>query len=274
MVLKSGWHAKVQEIGSIGMEKPDRGVVKSVLRASKILSCISQGSNGVGAISKESMLSKGTTHRLLKSLVRGGLVIQDPVSEKYFMGPVVFQWLSSVAITHQVLTIASLEQMHKLMAETNETVLLHVRSGLQRVCIEEIESHHNIRYTNGRGFMAPLHTGAAGKILLSELSNGERELLLNKMELFPITGKTIIERRKLDVEINNIKKVGYATSFGERVSGSACVSVAIKNYSVPVALSVLGPDNRFKSRAFENAITATKKASEKISKRLEELTSK
>ena len=254
------------------MEKPDRGVVKSVLRASKILSCISQGSNGVAAISKESMLSKGTTHRLLKSLAKGGLVIQDPVSEKYFLGPIVFQWLSNVAISHQVLTMASLEEMRKLMAETNETVLLHIRSGLQRVCIEEIESHHNIKYTNGRGFVAPLHTGAAGKILLSELSNGERELLISKMELCLITDKTITDRKKLDVEINNIRKAGYATSFGERAAGSACVSVAIKNYSIPVALSVLGPDNRFKSQVFEKGINATKKTADKISKRLEELT--
>ena len=253
------------------MEKKDRTIVNSVVRASRILSCISKGFNGIVAISKDTSLSKGTTHRLLRSLIKGGMVIQDPVSEKYYLGPSILQWLTNITVSHQILTICALEEMHELMVKTKETVLLHIRIGPQRVCIEEVESYQHIKYINGKGLVAPLHIGAAGKILLSELPDQDIEVLFGRMELLSVTSNTITEKKLLLDEIHKVRRLGYATSFGERVAGSACVSVPVVNYSVPVALSVLGPDNRFTPDVLQKSIKDIKSAGRRISEKLAEL---
>ena len=49
-------------------------------------------------------------------------------------------------------------------------------------------------------------------------------------------------------ELTDIRKKGYSTSLGERILGSACVSVLVRNYSFPVVLSVFGPQYRFSDK--------------------------
>lgn len=137
--------------------------------------------------------------------------------------------------------------------------------GLQRVCIEEVESRENIKYVNGRGFVAPLYTGAAGKILLSQLTDEKIDFLLEKMDLFAITNRTITDKDRLFFEIRKARKMGYATSFGERARGSSCISVPVRNYSVPVALSVLGPDNRFTMDRIRESLGEIKASAKRIS---------
>ena len=242
--------------------------VKSIIRSANILKCISKGCNRIRDIAKSSNLSKGTTHRLLITLAETGFVVQDPISLKYYLGPAILELSSNSDIAHNSLIICALEQMQDLMMLTGETVLLHVRIGLQRVCIAEVESLQNIKYTNGIGYVAPLYTGAAGKVLLSELQDDQLDNLLAQMRLAPITPNTIIDKDRLLDEIHQVREVGYSTSLGERVLGSSCVSLPIKNYIMPVALSILGPDNRFTPIRLLEHLGGIKESSKEISNKL------
>jgi DNA-binding IclR family transcriptional regulator len=159
--------------------------------------------------------------------------------------------------------------MKSLRDFSGETVVLHVRIGLERICLEELKSLGNIIYTSGKGFVAPIYTGSAGKILLSELKDDAIQLLLRNIRLVSIGPNTITDKKVLLKELVKVRKQGYATSFGERVPGSASISVPIKNYSCPVALSVLGSDNRFSLNRMMNVLKKMKKSASDISRRLE-----
>jgi DNA-binding IclR family transcriptional regulator len=250
---------------------PKETTIKSIVKCANVLKLLSKGSNGVIEISKALNLSKGTAHRILRTLVDVNFVVQDPLSEKYLLGPGILELLSKINNTHEFLGICSLGEMEKLRALTKETVLLHTRVGIQRVCIEEVESHENLKYVNGRGFVAPLYTGAAGKVLLSELSDLEAEYLLNKMDLIPLTDRTPVDKKTILDEMKKIRNSGYSTSFSERVSGSSCISVPVRNYSEPVALSVLGPDNRFTLDKIQKFVSEIKKSALRISKNLSDI---
>jgi len=245
--------------------------VKAVIRSLGVLRSVAKGNNRLREITANTKLGKSTIHRLLATFLDIGFVVQDPISRKYYLGPGILELLADATITHEGLMISAFEEMQYLRDLTRETALLHIRIGLQRVCIEEVESPESIKYTNGRGFVAPLYTGAAGKVLLSELSDDQVSVLLNKMNFVPITQNTIVDKRELLAEILKVREVGYATSFGERAVGSSCVSVPVRNYHVPVALSILGPDNRFSANKIEEYLSEIKEASRRISEKLESL---
>ncbi|MEW6667597.1 MAG: IclR family transcriptional regulator [Thermodesulfobacteriota bacterium] len=243
--------------------------VQSLIRAGNLLKQISKGENRLSELSESLKLSKGTIYRLLYTLKELGFVFQDPVSLKYYLGPSILNFVTNPSICHNALISSAYEQMNYLREFTRETVLLHIKSGSQRICIQEVESPENIRYTNGIGFVAPLYVGAAGKLLLASLEEDEIASLLNSITLAAMTPRTITSRRKLLQEVSRVKKQGYATSFGERIAGAACLSVPITNYPVPVALSILGPEYRLSRQRIEDLIEVALKSARTISANLD-----
>ena len=73
-----------------GPEALDRGLAGSqvVDRVIDILECFSRlgPELGVSDVSRSLGLKKATTHRLLASLLRRGMVAQDPVTRRYRLG--------------------------------------------------------------------------------------------------------------------------------------------------------------------------------------------
>jgi DNA-binding IclR family transcriptional regulator len=158
--------------------------------------------------------------------------------------------------------------MRHLRDLTQETVVLHIRIGLERVCLEELPSFQAIKYTSGKGFIAPVYTGSAGKILLAEMNNSELDLLLRNIKYKKIGPNTITDREFLMEEIRKARIDGYAVSFSEWVPGSASISVPVKGYICPVALSVLGPESRLLTSVMMGHLEEIKESSIRISQKL------
>lgn len=249
----------------------EQKIVNSVVRAALILQALSGGNTRIGKISERVKLSKGTTHRLLGTLAKVGFVFQDPLTQGYHLGPGLLQLFSDPILSHNSLISCAFEEMTYLNSLTRETVLLDLRAGLQKVCIAKIDSPENLKYTNEKGFAAPLYVGGGGKVLLSELKDDELNTILKQTSFVAITSNTIIDPEKLRAEIKKVRQQGYATSFGERVPGSSCVSVPVKNYVAPVALSILGPASRFTPKRIMEIIAKLKQAAGRISKNLKSL---
>jgi len=248
--------------------------VNSIIKGANILRILSDGTDRISDLSDRLSLSKGTAHRLLKSLETSGLVMQDPITRRYYLGSLILNLASKPIIANQNLIVSAFEEMKYLRDLCRETVVLHIRIGLERICLEELQSLENIKYTAGKGFVAPIYTGSAGKILLSELEDKELQLLMKNVYLVPIGPSTITDKRRLLEELKKVKKQGYAISFGERIPGSASISVPIRNYICPVALSVLGPDNRFSLNVMMGFLREIKESASRISRRVAEVNQK
>ena len=240
----------------------------SVIRGIDILRRISEGTDRVTDLAKQQGLSKSTTHRLLKSLETTSIVRRDPITRRYYVGPLVLDLASRPIISHRGLTISAFEEMRRLRDLTQETVVLHIRIGLERVCLEELPSLQALRYTAGKGLIAPVYSGSAGKILLAELTDGELDLLLRNIRYAKIGPNTITDQEFLMKEIRSARGQGYAVSFSERVPGSASISVPVRGYACPVALSVLGPESRFRTAVMMDHLEEIKRSAACISKKL------
>lgn len=134
--------------------------------------------------------------------------------------------------------------MKRLRDMSNETAVLHIRIGTQRICLEEMQSNQSTKYIVGKGSVSPIYAGSAGKILLSELGEKELDLLLENINFVSVGPNTITDRKVLIEELNKIRKTGYAISSGETLEGAISLSVSIKGYICPIALSIFGPNFR------------------------------
>jgi DNA-binding IclR family transcriptional regulator len=226
-------------------------MVNSVSRAADILMALGEGKNRLSDISKTLNMNSSTTHHVLKTLEKSGLVIRDPFTHKYLLGGVIHKLSSNPLVLHQLLVVSADEEMRKMRDLTGETITLHMRIGAQRICLYEVESYHRIKFTVGKGSIYPIYIGSPGKILLSELDPQELKIILNGIQLIPVTPKTITSKNKLLKQLEKIRSLGYATSAGELLDGGISLSVAIKNYFSPISLSVLGPKFRLEPHIFK-----------------------
>ncbi|MEW5818182.1 MAG: IclR family transcriptional regulator [Spirochaetota bacterium] len=239
--------------------------VNSIVRAVSILKVISEGTNQLSVISNKLKLGKGTIHRILKTLEETGMVKQDPTNREYFLGPLIISLSASYSIAHSFLFSCCREEMIRLRDFSHETVNLQIRMGLLRVCIGEFESLNEIKYIAGTGSVQPIHLGSAGKMLLAEMPDENLNVLLEHIRFVPVCINTITNKETMLKEIKKTRKKGYAVSFSERLRGSASISVPIRNYPSPVALSILGLENRFDEGAMKRCLNEMLESASRIS---------
>lgn len=260
----------VEQLNWFHLQKmPFPKVVNSIVRAIDILKCLSEGTDTIRDICNETHLSKSTVHRLLKTLEATQLIARDPIRRRYYLGPLILKLASNPLIVHQNLIMHAFAGMKQLRDISGETALLHIRVGLERICLEELESLQDIKFTAGKGVTAPIYLGSAGKILLSEMKDDELGILLRNIHLRPVGPHTITDKGELLRELQKAREQGFSTSYGERLAEGIGISVPIKNYVCPVALSILGPANRIRPRMVD-LVEETKQIGREISDKINE----
>src|SRR3546814_16157218 len=82
---------------------------------------------------------------------------------------------------------AALPIMRELRDAVDETVVLSIRSGDFRVHIDLVESVQPMRRTTDLGVGAPLYSGAASKVLLAGMEDGDIDDYLRRPPLTALT---------------------------------------------------------------------------------------
>ncbi|HEY1689113.1 MAG TPA: IclR family transcriptional regulator [Solirubrobacteraceae bacterium] len=226
----------------------DRDRVQSVDRAIDILMTLVVGPKTLTEVCRATDLTKGTAFRLLRSLADRGIVVKDPGRDNlYMLGPSLLRIAQGVTLGLGALGTIAAPVLTRVAEQTQETVTVHVRMGVERICIHVIPSASALRYTVSPGSKAPLHVGAAGQALIAFLDEVELEQVLASLPrpLEAITDDTVTDLPTLREKLMEVRERGYAISSGERVSGAAAVSVPIRAHGEFVAaLSILGPLTR------------------------------
>lgn len=225
--------------------------VQSIYRAGNILLCLGNGVNSITEIAHHCRLSKSTVHRLLKALEESDIVSQNPINHRYNLGPLITQLASKPQNTHEYLITSSYNEMRRLSDISEETITIGIMTGIQYIHLHDIQSKHDLRVTEEGRRIRPLFMGATTKVLLSQLNDDELEIVLKHIKITPVTANTVTDKDVLIAQLKEIRKRGYAVSYGETVVGALCISAPIRNYTLPAALSIVGPESRLKSRVNE-----------------------
>lgn len=227
--------------------KPASGEIHSLVKAFAILDCFSAEHPylGVREVARQLNMATSTVGRMLVTLHSAGILLQDPSTRLYRMGSKVLAW--SAVYTNSLDVRAKvrpmLEELHRL---TQETVNLYVLDGIERVCVERIESPRRVRVIVQVGERMPLHAGSAGKAILAFApSELVKQILAKPLER--MTGNTITSRKKLLEELQSIRNCGYAVSHAERFTDATGLAAPVFDATgnVIAALNVAGPLLRF-----------------------------
>ena len=217
-------------------------------------------------ISQRLGLHKSTAHRLLSLLKKKGLVVADPSTQLYSLGPALVE-LAWIVLRQQDLRSVCRPYMERLRQATNETVSLNIRMGNQRVCIEELQSDQEVKYSQTFGLTAPLQVGAPGKALLAFLAAYELERVLPSLEFTSLTPDTITDHVTLQAELARTRLRGYAISVGERSPWAAAVAAPVCDRSgrTVAAVSILGPSHRLSANVLKELGAQVMNAAREVS---------
>ncbi|MDB4895529.1 MAG: transcriptional regulator, IclR family [Firmicutes bacterium] len=257
-----------------GRKRSDESSVKrtrSVQRALQVLNVFEPGEPELELrrIAQRTGLSGATTYRLLLTLQEEGFLYQNPVTERYRLGMRLL-YLGQLARDQNDIRAVALPHMRELRDETGESAHLNIISGLHRVCIEWLDSPHDLRNTTVLGRPYLLRTGASGKVLLAHESTDFVQQITREMGPESASGNSISDPDALLAELARIRANGYSITHGERIVGSTSISAPIRDSagSVVASITISGPSIRFTAEKLPGMINAVKFAAYTISRHL------
>jgi IclR family transcriptional regulator, KDG regulon repressor len=257
---------------SVAMRKDKSSyIIQNVSQALVLLEQFKGGDAelGVTELSKRLALQKNNVFRLLATLEARNFIEQNSSTGGYRLGLKNLE-LGQATARQTGLQALARPVLESLAARLNETVYLAVLKDTCVVLLDELESTRPVRAVSRRGAWLPLHCTAAGKVLLSALSETEQFLRL-PANLERYTGRTVTEAEELRLQLQQVAERGYAVE-SEEFEGCVCsLSAPIRNgnNTVVAALAISGPVMRFGAeRLADELLPALRQAAAEISARL------
>jgi IclR family KDG regulon transcriptional repressor len=236
----------------------NRYQIRSVDRALSILQLFSVESPrwSVVELSTKVQLPVSTTYRLLSTLESRNFIRYRQTTGKYEIGLACLQVAS--ALRPQLdLTQEAAPYLEELRKSFKETVHLAILVDMQVVYLEKLPGLHPIVLMGSRvGSVSPAYCTGLGKAMLAFLPPDEVDRHFHTTGLISFTPNTIVDVGTLHVELEKVRRMGYALDQEEHEPQVVCVAAPILNHSgvVLAAISVSGPAQRMYSAINEGDV--------------------
>lgn len=186
---------------------------------------------------EETGAPKPTVHRMLRQLEQGGLLIRQSDGRHYGSGARL-RSLAENILLNATQYGARHAALRNLMDETGESCSVTALSGNEIICLDRVDTAEPLRFVQEPGTRMPVHCTASGKMILSQMSLGQRRKLLGNIPPARYTELTISDIAALEMELQDVRRNGYAVDNGEFVSGLICVAVLVPTNARRSNLSV------------------------------------
>lgn len=208
---------------SLADEQAAPGGAAAVDRALSVLSAFRSGDTALSVteLAERTRLYKSTVLRLLASLAHGGLM-RKTGEGLWALGPELSR-LAAIYTASFSLEDVVLPVMRALVAQTGESVALHIRQDEQRLCLYRVDSPQLLRDHVKAGDVLPLDRGAGGRVLMA--FGGAKGKVYDK-----------------------IRRDGYIHASSDRVPGLVGVSAPVwrGDGQLVGALTLTVPESRFR----------------------------
>lgn len=246
--------------------------LKSFERAIDVLSlfALNKPELSLAEIVSLTALPKSTAFRILNSLVLSRICDKDPITGRYSLGIALLHFADIRKRQAKVRDVA-VPFLRLLRTHLDETVVLAVRAGDDRVQLDRVEAHHPLFLNADLGLRVPLYLGATGLILLSGLTPPQINGYIGRTQFERRQRNTIASAEQLQREIALVRKNGFAESRSE-LRDTPCMALAVpildhKGETV-AALGALIADSRFTAQVRRRGVQFLLEAAQKISTRL------
>jgi len=194
----------------------------------------------------QSGLSKPTVRRLLLALMRAGLIEQNELDRRYYLGEEAYV-LGSLASRRFSLLQLSLDSLHRLSQTTEDTSFLSVRRGTFALCLYREEGTFPVRtHALQVGFEHPLGVGAGSLAMLAALPDAEVDTILAANADLLAEKHPLLLPEKLRRDVAQTRARGFALNPGLVVANSWAVGRVIRapDGRPAGALSIAAIDSR------------------------------
>ena len=200
------------------------------------------GEVGVREIGRRLKLSPTIVQRLVTSLARRGYVEKNSDTSRYRLG------YRSMALGANGehgsdYIVTARRELERLARDHRLNGFVAVLHGGRAVYLLAVQADGPVAIKVDPGSEMPLHSTAAGKVLLGSLADAEARKLLGNGRLAAITPHTITDAVSLLASLPKVRRQGFAVVVEENIRGVLSVGAPIRdrNGRVLAALSVAFP---------------------------------
>lgn len=227
-----------------------------------------QGGEESTQLAQRLNMAPATVHRILETCCEMGFARQDS-RRRYLLGPKLVR-LGLQATRHFTFRFLAIEQMRRVVEQTQEECYLTIPLGYYGMFIERIDGPHPLRIVEPLYEQMPLHIGATRKVMLAFSDPPYIKSYLSQGKLSAYTSESITDPDQLTQELERIRQQGYGISIGERWPEAVGVGAPIfgPDGMVIASMGILGPRHRLTDEAIQRHVVAVVQAAQAVTTQL------
>jgi DNA-binding IclR family transcriptional regulator len=244
---------------------------RSVRRALDILETLLRRDEplAVAEIARTLSIPRSTAYGIVNVLCEGRYLEWFNDGSKLFLGPKLLEL--GIAYRSKIdLLKAGGPIVEELRDATGETVQLSILDADMLLVLMKEEGRHPVRIISRVGSRVPVNWAAGGRLIVSDLDDGELRRLLRQTVRASPTGKASLDIELLVRQVRRARQQGYSTEIGETNEHAGCVAAPVIDASgrCIAAISIAAPEQRLKQKNRARLIAAVREAARQLSQRL------
>lgn len=205
--------------------------------------------------------------RLLSTIVNSGYMDKNEETGTYSISLKALQ-LSRIALSSlkiRRLTMPYLELIGERYRKANLNLGVYYEGDI--LVIDRIDSQTLPRTYFTPGKQLPFNCSGLGKVLTSELSEPEIDVLISRNGLKKCTNKSITDPEKFKEELQRVREEGVGRDRNELIDNDNCSAVPLRDHTgkIVAAISLSALETNMSVQEVEDAIPVLKETARKIS---------
>ncbi|MHA5046968.1 IclR family transcriptional regulator domain-containing protein [Streptomyces sp. SD15] len=186
-------------------------------------------------VARRCEVTRAAARRFLLTLVDLGYVNSD--GRMFRLTPRVLELGYSYLSGFTLPRIAE-PHLEQLVDRVRESSSLCVLDGDDIVYVARVPAHRIMTATITLGTRFPAHVTSVGRAILAQLPDEEIEARLARVELRPLTTRTIVSAQQLRAELRRVRRQGYALVDQELEEGLRSVAAPVRDRDGEVVAAV------------------------------------
>jgi DNA-binding IclR family transcriptional regulator len=230
----------------------------TVARAVTLMRALAEAPSdeSIKSLAAKLRLPASTVHRLLHLLIDQG--IAEQVDRHAYRTGTEFYRLGALVSGKTRIADIALPFMREVVKRCDEHCMLCLYLPAERkvMVAETVSSSHPLRYVRDKFMPTPIAWGATGRSILAHLSPAEIRAAHERAGQSPATGQALPRYKDFAKELETIRRLGYAHTFGQKIPGAVGLGAPVfgRNGTVVASLCVTVPQIRYRA-ARTRAIT-------------------
>jgi IclR family pca regulon transcriptional regulator len=179
-------------------------------------------------VARSTGLTRAAARRFLLTLADLGYVRTE--GRWFTLSPRILE-LGYAYLSSQSLTDVAEPHLERLVAEVHESSSVSVLDGEDIVYVARVPTSRIMTVSINVGTRFPAYATSMGRVLLSRMADEELEDYLERVELVPLSPRTVTSRDTLRTELAKVRSQGWALVDQELEEGLRSVAAPIRDRS-------------------------------------------